>query len=185
MPYESSDGSGILGRAFLQAAFWGRNWNNHVSWLAQAPGPGTSKSGLGQQLMDIEDSDTTLDFYTGEQYLQESWKDYWSPLPGSTNDNTNNNNGGSGGGGNNNSSGLSTGAQAGIGVGVGVAGVALIGALIFFCLRRRKQRKGSKTRNSLRKRALRRRRPTLRHRRQSEPAAAPATILGRHPALSR
>jgi hypothetical protein len=139
LPYDPSDGGPyILGRAFLQAAFWGRNWNNHVSWLAQAPGPGTSKSGLGQQLIDIEDSDTTLDFYTGDQYFQQSWNDYWSPLPGGRDDSTTN-------GGNNNSSGLSTGAQAGIGAGAGVVGLALIGALIFFCLRRRKQRKGSKT----------------------------------------
>lgn len=39
------------------------------------------------------------------------------------------------------SSGLSTGAAAGIGVGVGVAALAIIGALIFFFLRRRKTAK--------------------------------------------
>ncbi|KAL3951958.1 hypothetical protein ACCO45_013675 [Purpureocillium lilacinum] len=39
------------------------------------------------------------------------------------------------------SSGLSTGAKAGIGVGAGIAGLAIIGAIIFFCLRRRRSPK--------------------------------------------
>ena len=137
MAYEPTDGNYILGRAFLQAAFWGRNWNNHVSWLTQAPGPGSSKAGLGQQLIDIEDSDTTLDFYTGDDYFRQSWDSYWSPLPGGTEDNTSSS-------GSNSSSGLSTGAIAGIAVAAVVVGLALIGLLIFCCLRRRKQRKGSK-----------------------------------------
>lgn len=53
--------------------------------------------------------------------------------------------------------GLSTGAKAGIGAGVGVATVALIGALLFFLLRRRK------------------RTPTAELAAQSEPTEAPAT----------
>ncbi|KAF3025101.1 hypothetical protein E8E14_014591 [Neopestalotiopsis sp. 37M] len=53
--------------------------------------------------------------------------------------------------------GLSTGAKAGIGAGVGVAAVALIGALLFFLLRRRK------------------RTPTAELAAQSEPTEAPAT----------
>ena len=138
MPYDPEDGSHLLGRAFLQAAFWGRNWNRHVSWLAQAPGPGSSKNGLGSQLLDIQDSDTTLDFYTGDAYLKDSWSAYWSPLPGGTDDTVDN------GGGNNDDSGLSTGAQAGIGVGVGVVGLALIGLGIFFLMRRRKEKTRSK-----------------------------------------
>lgn len=140
MANEPSDGTYTLGRAFLQAAFWGRNWNNHVSWLAQAPGPGTSKNGLGQQLIDIEDSDTTLDFYTGDEYFSQSWNDYWSPLPGGTQDSTSSNSNS-----NTKPSGLSTGAEAGIGVAAAVIVLALIGLLIFCCLRRRKQRKTSKT----------------------------------------
>ncbi|KAJ6781713.1 hypothetical protein PWT90_05718 [Aphanocladium album] len=50
-----------------------------------------------------------------------------------TNPPSNGNGGGSGG----DSGGLSTGAKAGIGAGVGVAGLAIIGAAIFFCCRRR------------------------------------------------
>ncbi|KAH8174984.1 hypothetical protein LIA77_06403 [Sarocladium implicatum] len=37
------------------------------------------------------------------------------------------------------SSGLSTGAKAGIGAGVGVAGLLILGALVFFCMRRRRR----------------------------------------------
>ena len=39
--------STIFGRAFLQAAFMGTNWNTNTSWLAQAPGPGSSMEGIG------------------------------------------------------------------------------------------------------------------------------------------
>ena len=40
-PFESDseDGDYHLGRAFLQAAFIGMNWNNRFWWMAQAPGP--------------------------------------------------------------------------------------------------------------------------------------------------
>ena len=131
------DSNYVLGRAFLQAAFYGRNWNRHVSWLAQAPGPGSSKTGLGVQLLDIQDSDTTLDFYQGDQYYPDSWSSYWSPLPGGTDDGT------TSGSNSKSSGGLSTGAKAGIGVGVGVVALAAIALLLFFCLRRR--RKSSKS----------------------------------------
>lgn len=43
-----------LGRAFLQAAFYGRNWRTSTSWLAQAVGPGVSRTGLGVQNQDIQ-----------------------------------------------------------------------------------------------------------------------------------
>jgi hypothetical protein len=45
---------------------------------------------------------------------------------------------GNNGSGDNNSGGLSTGAKAGIGVGAGVAGLAIIGALLWFCTRHRR-----------------------------------------------
>lgn len=144
MPYETTDGGYLLGRAFLQAAFWGRNWNQHVSWLAQAPGPGSLKAGLGHQPMDIENSATTLDFYSGGTYLKDSWSEYWSPLPGGTDDETT-----SSGSNSNNNSGLTVGAQAGIGAGVGVAGIALIAVLAFFLFRRRKNNKDRETKSSV------------------------------------
>lgn len=54
MPYTPDAGEPyILGRAFLQSAFLGRNWNSAVSWLAQAPGPGPGLQGLGTSYRDI------------------------------------------------------------------------------------------------------------------------------------
>ncbi|KAF3054211.1 hypothetical protein E8E11_012027 [Didymella keratinophila] len=81
--YEPSNGNPyILGRAFLQAAFLGRNWNRQISWLAQAPGPGVSKDGLGNVMLDIDNGDVDLkDVFTNEQLLTQSWSNYWTPLP--------------------------------------------------------------------------------------------------------
>lgn len=72
----------ILGRAFLQAAFLGRNWNRQISWLGQAPGPGISKNGLGNVMLDIDNGDVDLkDVFTNEQLLAQSWNNYLTPLP--------------------------------------------------------------------------------------------------------
>ena len=138
MPYEPTDGTYLLGRAFLQAAFWGRNWNQHVSWLAQAPGPGSSRLGLGHQPTDIQDEDTNLDFYEGGTYFTDSWSEYWSPLPGGTSDETV-----SGASGSNSGATLSVGAKAGIGVGAAAVGVGLFALLAFFIFRSRKNSKDS------------------------------------------
>lgn len=133
----TSDGTYYLGRAFLQAAFYGRNWNRHVSWLAQAPGPGDSKSGLGSEPMDIQDADTNLKYYEGDSYFADSWSSYWSPLPGTADDSNIPGSGSS----SDSSSGLSTGAKAGIGVGAAAVGVALLAVIAWFFTRRRKQQK--------------------------------------------
>ncbi|KAF1945044.1 hypothetical protein EJ02DRAFT_451881 [Clathrospora elynae] len=81
--YEPSEGNPyILGRAFLQAAFIGRNWNRQISWLGQAPGPGPSKNGLGNVMLDIEDTDLDLpNIFTNESLFTQSWANYWTPLP--------------------------------------------------------------------------------------------------------
>ncbi|KAG9202520.1 hypothetical protein G6514_004258 [Epicoccum nigrum] len=73
--YEPSDGEPyILGRAFLQAAFLGRNWNRQISWLGQAPGPGISKNGLGNVMLDIDNGDVDLkDVFTNSELLAQSW----------------------------------------------------------------------------------------------------------------
>jgi hypothetical protein len=72
----------ILGRSFLQAAFIGRNWNRQISWLAQAPGPGVSKNGLGNVMLDIKDEDLDLpDVFTDNSLFTQSWMSYWTPLP--------------------------------------------------------------------------------------------------------
>jgi hypothetical protein len=138
-PYDSTDGNYILGRAFLQAAFFGRNWNNKVWWLAQAPGPGSSNAGLGLEPHDIADSATSLDFYPDDGRFASSWSQHWTPLE---------DDGTAGDGGSSDSdsddattSSLSTGAKAGIGVGAAAVGVGLLAVIGWFFLRRnRKQR---------------------------------------------
>ncbi|KAK3709072.1 hypothetical protein LTR37_011051 [Vermiconidia calcicola] len=143
MPYEPSDGNYLLGRAFLQSAFLGRNWNRHISWLAQAPGPGASRTGLGVQPTDIDDGDTSLDFFPDNGRFAASWSDHWTPLEGSTTNGGAGSGGGSGNGGDD--GGLSTGATAGIGVGAAALAVGALGIAAFFLVRRRKHRKASES----------------------------------------
>jgi hypothetical protein len=142
--YEPSSGRPyILGRAFLQAAFIGRNWNRQVSWLAQAPGPGPSKDGLGNLMLDIEDSDLDLrDVFTNESLFTQSWENYWTPLPEDESptssatpisiDTSNTANP---------DPGLSAGAKAGIGLGAAAVALLAIGVILLFLRRRRRKEK--------------------------------------------
>ncbi|KAI1179336.1 aspartic peptidase domain-containing protein [Nemania sp. FL0916] len=138
--YTGATSGYTLGRAFLQDAFVGANWDSKTWWLAQAPGPNIPSA----QIITLAEGDTEIQ--SSKNDWKESWSGSWkaltpqdiagsqavspptltptsnptaspSPQP---------------------SSGLSTGAAAGIGVGVGVAGLAAIAALAFFFLRRRK-----------------------------------------------
>nr|XP_023907985.1 uncharacterized protein LOC112019704 [Quercus suber] len=130
----------VLGRAFLQAAFLGSNWNQQVTWLAQAPGPGAARQGLGYSPQDIEDDDTRLDGVSADTSLfNQSWAGHWTPLADASSAQSSVNSTA-------NATttttpaaekGLSTGAEAGIGVGVGIAALLLIGLAVFFFLRRR------------------------------------------------
>lgn len=75
-----------LGKAFLQAAFWGSNWPNNnntnsVSWLAQAPGPGNAKDGLGHKPTAIFGAQMRLKTHEGENIFNDSWSGHWTPLP--------------------------------------------------------------------------------------------------------
>ncbi|KAI1403086.1 acid protease [Hypoxylon fuscum] len=122
-----------LGRAFLQDAFVGANWGDKSWWLAQAPGPNIPAASVVELAEGDSIKASTNDW-------KESWSGSWTALspdeagtsasvsvpsatvtPEPTE-----------------VAGLSTGAQAGIGVGVGVAGLAIIGAVAFFFLHRRK-----------------------------------------------
>ena len=145
MPYAPVDNSPfLLGRAFLQAAFLGRNWNQvgrhhildhritdysqQISWLAQAPGPGASKEGLGTNIVDIEDGPTSLPFNNDSSLFAASWEGIWKPLPG----------------GNSTSSPTSTmskGAEIGAIVGGVCGGILLLTllAIAFICVRRHKR----------------------------------------------
>lgn len=117
----------VFGRAFLQAAFWGKNWNQNVSWLAQAPGPGPNRQGMGYSLQDLAPSETSLSPQTGANLFNDSWAGWWTPLPMNTAEPS------TGG----NSEGLSGGAIAGIAIG-GVALLALVALGALFIIRRRR-----------------------------------------------
>lgn len=130
-PYSPQAGQPyILGRAFLQAAFIGRNWNRNVSWLAQAPGPGKFKNGLGNVTLDIDDLDTDLpEVYNNASLFTESWANYWTPLPVAGDKHSQN--------GDQSTAKLSPGAKVGIGLGVTAAVLLAIGATILFLRKRR------------------------------------------------
>ncbi|KAI8956401.1 acid protease [Xylaria longipes] len=121
-----------LGRAFLQDAFVGANWDTKRWWLAQAPGPNIPTA----QVVTLAQDDTEIKASTND--WKESWSGSWKALtpqdisgsqgvtpPSPTASPTS-------------SGGLSTGAAAGIGVGVGVGVLAIVAALAFFFFRRRK-----------------------------------------------
>ncbi|KAI1467734.1 acid protease [Daldinia caldariorum] len=127
-----------LGRAFLQDAFVGANWGTKQWWLAQAPGPNIPGPSVVELANDGSIKASSNDW-------KESWSGSWKALspsdvessatvsvPSATNTAAEEIAV--------SREGLSTGAQAAIGVCVGVAGLALIGALAFFFLRRRKAR---------------------------------------------
>jgi hypothetical protein len=133
------DKTPVLGRAFLQAAFLGRNWNTKTSWLAQAPGPGDTKTGLGNQNTDIPDRATSIEAFTGSSLFNQSWRDHWSIIESSLKP-----------GGetsdpptpppSKNPTGLSAGAKAGIGTGAGIGAIALLACLLFLWKKRSKDR---------------------------------------------
>ncbi|KAI0448688.1 aspartic peptidase domain-containing protein [Xylaria acuta] len=121
-----------LGRAFLQDAFVGANWNSKTWWLAQAPGPNIPTA----QVVTLAQDDTEIKASAND--WKESWSGSWKALkpediagsqgvtpPSPTASSTS-------------SGGLSTGAAAGIGVGVGIGVLAILAALAFFFFRRRK-----------------------------------------------
>ncbi|KAF2147928.1 hypothetical protein K461DRAFT_316399 [Myriangium duriaei CBS 260.36] len=128
----------LLGRAFLQAAFMGRTWTQHVSWLAQAPGPGSANSGLGAAAVDIHDDQTTLDYYTGDDLFKMSWFGIWKPLPGSTPP-IPSTTWGSPSASPAKPRGLTTGAKVGIGMGAAI-GCLLVGGSITICLYLRRKK---------------------------------------------
>ncbi|KAI2472726.1 acid protease [Annulohypoxylon bovei var. microspora] len=124
-----------LGRAFLQDAFVGANWGTKSWWLAQAPGPNIPSANV----VELADGGSIK---ASSNDWKESWSGSWTALtpeeasssstvsaPSVTNTTTADSE---------ESTGLSTGAKAGIGAGAGVAGLAVLGAIAFFFMRRRK-----------------------------------------------
>lgn len=119
------DGRYSLGRAFMQAAFIGANWDKNEWYLAQAPGPNIASQPSPSRFGD------TINGYSTS--WSDSWRGVWTPLPSS---------GGASEvtspGSRTLSGGLTEGAKAGIAVGV-VVGVLAVIALVFFVLRRRRR----------------------------------------------
>ncbi|KAK9783637.1 putative Peptidase A1 domain-containing protein [Seiridium cardinale] len=133
--YTGHQSGWVLGRAFLQDAFIGANWLSKSWWLAQAPGPNIpAEANVGT----IKYGDTTIT--SGGNDWKESWTGSWTALapsasPAAGDKPSNGTDTGDDGA---STSGLTTGAKAGVGAGVGVAGLAGLGVLAFFLLRRRK-----------------------------------------------
>lgn len=122
----AGDGVYFLGRAFLQGAFAGINWEQGKFFLAQAPGPAVGAS----QIVPIEPTATTIASNDVSEFAASWPSPYWNPIAESNENSSNKNSGGGGGGG------LSGGAIAGIVIGV----VALLLALVLRCVWRRRRR---------------------------------------------
>ncbi|KAH8897127.1 hypothetical protein GQ53DRAFT_760315 [Thozetella sp. PMI_491] len=136
-----SNGRYSLGRAFLQAAFVGANWNVNnnqgIWWLAQAPGPNI---GSQSNIQSIRDQDTSISSSSNDWAA--SWKGVLVPFSGqlasptatdpASSSNTRNS-----------SNGLSPEAKAGIGVASAVCGLGTIFACVL--LYRRKHNRKEET----------------------------------------
>jgi hypothetical protein len=141
-----------LGRAFLQAATIGVNWNQgQGQWfLAQAPGPHTASSPVQVNFADTIESSTNA--------WADTWSKNWTPIPHNSipsgpNSTTGTNTSGTQpnsstqptSSANSTSSGLTTGSKAGIGAGIGCAGifVGLLGVYFYHRHSRNGQVSGS------------------------------------------
>ena len=132
-PFHALDNSGhyFLGKVFLQAAFIGMNWQDNKFFLAQAPGPGVGASNIRT----IQPNDVTINSDPIENFGT-TWARNWKAISDTDNDKNTTSNPTSPT--NESGSGLSSGAKAGIAVGVVVGVVAVAGAVLLFCIRRRR-----------------------------------------------
>lgn len=129
-PFHANDNSGnyVLGKAFLQAAFIGMNWEQNKFFMAQAPGPGVGASNV----QSIGPNDTYINSDPIDNFAP-TWAKDWTVLSSTGNSSSLGSGTGSG-------TGLSSGAKAGIGVGVAVGVLAIVATSVFCCLRRRKRK---------------------------------------------
>jgi len=114
-----------LGNAFLQSAFLAQNWQQNKLFLAQAPGPDF----LSSSIQKIGYTDTTLTPARNPPSWEDSWSSTLKALPARSSAAPSTAK---------DSSVISGGTIAGIVVGV-IAGLAIVGGLVWFFLRRRKQ----------------------------------------------
>ena len=137
-----------LGNAFLQAAFLSQHWQMNTTVLAQAPGPDYHEANV--QAIPF-DSDTTVGAATTAADWDSTWQETLKSLSSSSsssssdstaNDSDSNTSGTNAN--NSDSSSPSGGAIAGIVIGA-LAGLALIGALLWLFLRRRRNSNNKNT----------------------------------------
>ena len=120
-----------LGRAFLQAAFIGVDWDQGLGqwFLAQAPGPNTASNPLQTPITGIKLESSNTDW-------SDTWKPLWTALPAASANTTSSTDSNAPA----TPTHLSTGAYAGIGVGIASLVLALLVAAVYFYGRRRKDR---------------------------------------------
>jgi hypothetical protein len=124
-----------LGNAFLQSAFLAQNWEQNKLFLAQAPGPDF----LSSSIQKIGNTDTTITPARKPPNWESSWSSTLKALPANSAGSSPSS---SDPAETNDSSAISGGAIAGIVVGA-IAGLAIVGGLVWFCMRRRKQNKSN------------------------------------------
>lgn len=119
-----------LGNAFLQSAFLAQNWEQNKLFLAQAPGPDF----LSSSIQKIGSTDTTLTPARNPPNWESSWSSTLKALPARSTESSPSSDPAKP----EESSAISGGAIAGIVVGA-IAGLAIVGGLVWFFMRRRKQ----------------------------------------------
>lgn len=129
-PLNSTTGAWVLGRAFLQAAFFGVHFEQNATFLAQAPGPAL----VQRVVRSLGPGDATLQTNPIQQF-EESWLSSWTVLSSSSTSAEPSAEPSSGGDGV-----LSTGPVVGIVVGAIAMLVASIATLWFFWRRKAKQK---------------------------------------------
>ena len=130
-PYTPADGATYhLGRAFLQAAYLAQSWQTNKTLLSQAPGP--DNAGRNEDIKTISTTDTSITPMINAPLWNATWATKLKALAANSNSPPPTT-----GSPDLSSSGLSGGAIAGIVVGA-VVGLAIIAALVFFLLRRKR-----------------------------------------------
>ncbi len=120
-PTNASEGIWMLGRAFLQAAFWGLDYENNQTYIGQGPGPGQERALVRAWPAGAN----TLETSPADSYAS-TWRAYWTALPEDRKTSVKVS-----------SRGLSGGAIAGIVVGIVVLLTILAGAVWWFMRKRR------------------------------------------------
>ncbi|KAK4250206.1 hypothetical protein C7999DRAFT_11939 [Corynascus novoguineensis] len=155
--FTGGTGTFVLGRAFLQDAFLGGNWEMRKTFVAQAPGPNVPARA---DPVNVEPGDSTIEASNNDWVR--SWEGFWTVLKtedvkDSNQDDTytpsNDDGGGDANGvnggdesvdgsatsGEQQNGGLSPGIIAAIAVASAVVGMAIVGAAVFFRYRRKKK----------------------------------------------